>query len=266
MILSKYEYKDRPPIITIPKCGTRFVRNSDWINLSEVDIHSDSDRPPTDITQDTIVTYRNPHEHIISAIQTDYVWGNITGKVLTEENRNHGWDFDVIVQNMIDDKSEHWSPNLYKNLYRVWNIFGFKMIHLSKLSELFNYEIEYKPELYDSHQMQYFKSKDEIISMISKDKLDELYTLCDIDSIWLNRVLNNEKGIAIWEDMQKMNDTIDELVLQLEESNKTKEELKEYIYWLEEEKKELLKLQKSNKTYEDVIRRLRKHNSKKNFI
>ena len=140
------------------------------------------------------------------------------------------------------------------------------MIHLSKLSELFNYEIEYKPELYDSHQMQYFKSKDEIISMISKDKLDELYTLCDIDSIWLNRVLNNEKGIAIWEDMQKMNDTIDELVLQLEESNKTKEELKEYIYWLEEEKKELLKLQKSNKTYEDVIRRLRKHNSKKNFI
>jgi hypothetical protein len=261
MILSKYEYKDRPPIITIPKCGTRFVRNSNWINLSEVDI--DSDRPPTDITQDTIVTYRNPYEHIISAIQTDYVWGNITGKVLTDDNRIHSWDFDTIVQNMIDDKSEHWSPNLYKNLYRVWNLFGFKMIHLSKLSELFDYKIEYKPELYDSHLMEHFKSKDEILSMISKPKLDELYSLCDKDEIWLNRILNNERGIVIWEDMQKINDKVDKLVLQLEESNKTKEELKEYIHWLNEEKKELLK---SNKTFEELIIRLKKTHWKNTFI
>jgi hypothetical protein len=263
MILSKYEYKDRPPIITIPKCGTRFVRNSDWINLSEIDIHPDSPQPPIDITQDTIITYRNPHEHIISAIQTDYVWGNITGKVLTEDNRIHGWNFDTIIQNMIDDKSEHWSPNLYKNLYRIWNIFGFEMIHLSKLSELFNYKIEYKPEFYDSHLMEHFKSKDEILSMISKVKLDELYSLCDKDKLWLNRILNNERGIVIYEDMQKVNDKVDGLVLQLEESNQINKELKEYIDWLNEEKKELLQ---SNKISEELIIRLKKDNSKKNFI
>lgn len=236
MILTKYEYENRPPIITIPKCGTRFVRSSNWISLSEVDIYADSKTPPTDITTDSIVTYRNPYEHIISAIQTDYVWGNITGRIHTDTNRAKGWDFDTIIQNMIDDKSEHWSPNLYKNLYRVWNKFGFKMLHLSKLSELFNYEIEYKPELYDSHQMEYFKSKDEILSMIPKDKLDELYTLCDKDNIWLNRILNNETGLALWEDFENANKRINILVLQLEKSNQTLKELRESLIKIHKKK------------------------------
>jgi hypothetical protein len=211
MVLQKYEYKDTPPIITIPKCGIRFVRNSDWINLSEVNIYLDSNQSFDNITQDTIVTYRNPHEHIISAIQTDYVWGNIEGRFHCDDNRIYGWDLDTIVQNMIDDKSEHWSPNLYKNLYRIWNIFGFKMIHLSKLSELFDYKIEYKPESYNSHQMEHFKSKVEILSMISKDKLDELYSLCDKDELWLKRILNNERGLTSYELLMKKQNEIDKL-------------------------------------------------------
>ena len=229
MILSKYEYKDSPPIITIPKCGTRFVRNSDWINLSEVDIYLDSNEPIANITQDTIVTYRNPYEHIISAIQTDYVWGNIEGRIHTEENHSYDWNLDIIVQNMIDDNSEHWSPNLYKNLYRVWNIFGFKMIHLSKLSELFDYNIEYKPELYDSHQMEHFKSKDEILSMISKDKLDELYSLCDKDELWLKRILNNEKGLTSYDLLIKKEQTINELNNLLIKKEQTINELNKTI-------------------------------------
>lgn len=236
MILTKYEYENRPPIITIPKCGTRFVRSSNWISLSEVDIYANSTTPLIDITSDSIVTYRNPYEHIISAIQTDYVWGNITGRIHTDTNRAKGWDFDTIIQNMIDDKSEHWSPNLYKNLYRVWNKFGFKMLHLSKLSELFNYEIEYQPELYDSHEMEYFKSKDEILSMIPKDKLDELYTLCDKDNIWLNRILNNETGLALWEDFENANKRINILVLQLEKSNQTLKELRESLIKIHKKK------------------------------
>ena len=229
MVLQKYEYKDTPPIITIPKCGIRFVRNSDWINLSEVNIYLDSNQSFDNITQDTIVTYRNPHEHIISAIQTDYAWGTIEGRFHYDDNRIYGWDFDVIVQNMIDDKSEHWSPNLYKNLYRIWNLFGFKMIHLSKLSELFNYEIEYKPESYNSHQMEHFKSKDEILSMIPKDKLDELYSLCDKDELWLKRILNNEKGLTSYDLLMEKQKQIDDLTNLIKKSKLVEETLNDNI-------------------------------------
>jgi hypothetical protein len=211
MILSKHEYKDREPIICIPKCGIRFVRNSNWINQSEVDIDPNSPNPPTDIAQNATVTYRNPCEHIISAIQTDYVWGNIEGKIHTSNNRKQDWNLDVIIENMIDDKSEHWSPNLYKNLYRIWNIFGFKMMHIDKLSEFFDYKIEYKPELYDSHKMKHFKSKVEILSMISKDKLDELYILCDKDELWLKRILNNERGLTSYDLLMEKQNEIDKL-------------------------------------------------------
>jgi hypothetical protein len=227
MILSRYEYEDREPIITIPKCGTRFVRNSNWINIVDIDIYSDTNTPPTDITQNTIVMYRNTYEHIISAIQTDYVWGNIEGRIHINEPRKRDWNLDIIVQNIIDDKSEHWSPNLYKNLYHAWNIFGFKMMHLSKLSEFFDYKIEYKPEFYDSHKMKHFKTKDEILSMISKDKLDELYILCDKDELWLKRILNNERGLTSYDlviEKQKMIDLLNKSIFDIKNNSKLVEE------------------------------------------
>jgi hypothetical protein len=139
------------------------------------------------------------------------VWGNIEGKIHTSNNRKQDWNLDVIIQNMNDEKSEHWSPNLYKNLYSIWNIFGFKMMHLDKLSEFFDYKIEYKPELYDSHKMKHFKSKVEILSMISKDKLDELYILCDKDELWLKRILNNERGLTSYDLLMEKQNEIDKL-------------------------------------------------------
>lgn len=203
MILSRYTYENRPPIIVIPKCGTRFVRSSKWSKIDEINIIPGMEIKYTPITPDSTLIYRSPKEHILSAIQTDYVWGNYYGKKQHIEGNIRKSNLNIIIQNMFEDNSEHWSPYLYKNLYRIWSKTKFKLIHISRLNRMFDYEIEYKPEFFDSHSMPNYKSKEEILSMIPKDKLNRLYKLCDEDNEWLNKMLSNKKEVMIYEDIKK---------------------------------------------------------------
>lgn len=196
MILQRYFYKNRPPVITIPKCGSRFVRKTDWYDIDEIDISSKSTKKYVPIIPESVVIYRNPREHVISAIKTDYIWGNYYGQRQSFREKIYGntvkkWNLNTIVQNMIFNNSEHWSLDLYKNLYELWNNSHFKMLHLSNLSKLFNDEFVYDSTVYDSHELSNYKSKEEILSLIPKDKLNQLYNLCDIDEVWLNLILKN---------------------------------------------------------------------------
>jgi hypothetical protein len=203
MILKRYMYENRPPIIVIPKCGTRFVNGSNWKDVDEIDISTDSNREYSPIASDSIMIYRNPREHIISAIQTDYVWGNYYGKKQHIEGSLRKSNLNIIIQNMFEDNSDHWSPNLYKNIYNIWNKTNFKMLHVSNLSELFDNKIQYNSKMFDSHNMPNYKSKEEILSMIPKDKLNHLYKLCDEDEFWLNRILIDKKNIIYINDLKE---------------------------------------------------------------
>jgi hypothetical protein len=213
MILQVYNYTHRTPIIVIPKCGTRFVRMSDWDTIGEMDINPNSPKystyPIYPIHSDTIITYREPRSHIISAIQTDYVWGNGNGP--DDSFVKKSYNLNKVVQNMIDDNSHHWSPYLYKNLYRVWNLNPFKLLHLNELSNLFDNKIPYSPTDYDSNGDAHYKSKNEIIKIIPKSKLKKLYELCDEDEKWLNRMLNNERGLAPYDDIVDLKQQLSEL-------------------------------------------------------
>lgn len=210
MILQVYNYTHRTPIIVIPKCGTRFVRLSDWDTTDEIDINpKQSTYPNYRIEPNTILTYREPRTHIISAIQTDYVWGRGNGP--DDSIVKKSYNLNKVVQNMIDDNSHHWSPYLYKNLYRVWNLTPFKLLHINELSNLFDNKIPYSSKDYDSNEYPHYKSKNEIIESIPKWKLNQLYELCDEDEKWLKRMLNNERGLAPYDDIVDLKQQISEL-------------------------------------------------------
>jgi hypothetical protein len=213
MILQRCFYDNHPPIITIPKCGTRFTKSSlnptsiDQINIETSKLYPfDLFEPFEKITNNSILIWRNPQEHLISAIQTDYVWGNVGGS--SNPSQDKGWNLDKIIENMINDNSHHWSPNLYKNIYKIWNKTPFKFIELNKLSTLIDSDEVYSSKDYDSHKLQHFISKDEILKLIPNEKLLLLYTMCGWDECWLKRMLNNENGLNAYDELIMYNDFI----------------------------------------------------------
>jgi hypothetical protein len=150
------------------------------------------------IKSDSILIWRNPKQHLISAIQTDYVWGNGGGNLnpsITKE-----WNLNKVIENMINNNSSHWSPNLYKNIYKIWNKTPFQFLELNKLSTLIYTNEVYSSKDYDSHNMPHFISKDEILKLIPNEKLLLLYSMCDKDELWLKRMLNNETGLVSYDD------------------------------------------------------------------
>ena len=77
-----------------------------------------------------------------------------------------GWDFDIILDNLINDNSAHWSPFLYRKIYEIWNKTPFKFIHLDNLSDLFDNAIDYNKSDYDSHEYPNYISKKDLINKI----------------------------------------------------------------------------------------------------
>lgn len=199
MFIKRYIYEKRSPVIAIPKCGTRFLCDSEYIDTNEINIVPGYEDMYEPITIDSTLIWRNPKKHLISAIQTDYVWGNITKKWPFGETKESEWDLNIVIQNLIDDYSDHWSPNLYKNLYTIWNKTPFKLVELSELSNLFGNTIPYHVDKYNSHDMEHYISKEDILKLIPKDKLAIMYDMCDTDQLWLNRMLNGERGLVSYD-------------------------------------------------------------------
>ena len=212
MILQSCFYDNHTPIITIPKCGTRFTKNLNPTSIDQINIETsklypfDLCEPFEKITNDSILIWRNPKEHLISAIQTDYVWGNIGGS--SNPSVDKEWNLDKIIENMINDDSHHWSPNLYKNIYKIWNKTPFQFLELNNLSSLIDSDKVYSSKDYDSHKLQHFISKDEILKLIPNEKLLLLYEMCDEDELWLKRMLNNERGLSTYDELTMYNDFI----------------------------------------------------------
>ena len=205
MHLQRCFYDNHPPIITIPKCGTRFTKNLNPIRVDSINIKTSKTYPFAPfktiepITNDSILIWRNPQEHLISAIQTDYVWGNVGGNLNPSIAKE--WDLNKVIENIINDNSPHWSPNLYKNIYKIWNKTPFQFLELNKLSTLIYTNEVYSSKDYDSHNMTHFISKDEILKLIPNDKLLLLYSMCDKDELWLKRMLNNETDLVSYDEL-----------------------------------------------------------------
>lgn len=187
MNLKRFKYETGLDIIAPLKHGTRWLEEETNPIVIEERLYLQNGIK--EITNKTYWIYREPKKHMVSALRTE---------IRTCIEYGEG-DVDSIIDSYINGCGTHWSKELYKYVYRYWNDVGFNLIHLNDLSNLFP-EIEYTSTKYDMTNFEKAKhTTEDIIEMVGSTKINELYRLCDEDEMWLNRILNNERGLSSYD-------------------------------------------------------------------
>ena len=207
MNLKRFRYENGLDIIVPLKHGTRWLEEkTNPISIEEIYSTKDVEA----ITKETYWVYREPKKHMLSALRTEIRTG-------IEFN---GDSKDTIIDKFKTDKGLHWSPTLYESIYKQWDKIGFNLIHLKYLSNLF-IDIEYDSNEYDFHNFKKAKhTTEDIIELVGSMELNTLYMMCDIDELWLKRILNNEKGLTSYDlSIQKEKIIDNYLLIQKEKLN-----------------------------------------------
>jgi hypothetical protein len=221
MNLKRFNYETGLDIIAPLKHGTRFLEEETNPMSIEDELYLQNEIDK--ITNKTYWIYREPKKHMVSALRTE---------IRTCIEFNEG-SVESIIDGYINGNGTHWSKELYKYVYRYWNNVGFNLIHLNDLSNLFP-KIDYTPTKYDMGNFEKAKhTTEDIIELVGSTKMDELYKLCDEDEMWLNRILNNERGLSSYDlvvEQQKEIDRLNEDNWKIENSSKwTQKQLKDEI-------------------------------------
>ena len=183
MVFKRFQYENGLDIIAPLKHGTRWLEeetNPQRVILDPLAWKQLIDYP---VTGNCYWIYREPKEHLLSALMTE-----IRGSIEFGEDET-----DFIIEKFLNKKGTHWSPITYQLMYEYWFKYKVKPLHLSKLSELFNSEIPFRKEKYEMRN--YTKTKYDlsyIVEKVGKSNLDKLYKLSNEDSIFLKYILNNE--------------------------------------------------------------------------
>lgn len=199
MNLKRFRYEDGLDIIAPLKHGTRWLEEkTNPISIEEIySMHNIQG-----ITKKTYWVYREPKEHMLSALRTEIR----TGIEFNGDNK------DVVIDKFKTNMGLHWSPTLIECLYQYWNEIGLNLIHLKDLSNLFH-DVEYLSNNYDMSN--FIKAKHtikDIIELVGTD-INDLYKLCDKEELWLKRILNDEKGLVSYNLLIQKQQRIDELNL-----------------------------------------------------
>jgi hypothetical protein len=187
MTLTRFRYSNGLDIIAPLKHGTRWLEEKTNPLSFKTNLHIRGEIEG--ITKETYWVYREPRKHLVSALRTEI-------RTAIEFDKD---DTDSIMDDFINGMGSHWHPELYKYVYSYWNNINFNLIHLNDLSNLFP-GIEYDSTQYDMPY--YFKAKhttEDIIELIGSTKMNEFYTICDENELWLKRMLNNEKGLSTYD-------------------------------------------------------------------
>jgi hypothetical protein len=182
MVLKRFTYENGLDIITPLKCGTRWLEEkTNPIKIEELSTVYKT----KNITKDTYWVYRVGREHLVSALRTEIR----NALEFFEDNT------DSIVDGFINGIGTHWSPTLFKYMYSYWNRIEFNVIDLNHLSNLF-VGVEFDSKNYDMNSYHKTKhTKEDIIQLVGSTKMNILYELSDIDSVWLTKILNKEHNL-----------------------------------------------------------------------
>jgi len=185
MVLKRFTYENGLDIIAPLKCGTRWLENeTNPIKIEEFWYFEDYAKfdKMINITKDTYWVYREGREHLVSALRTEI-------RNALEFGVD---DVDSIISSFLNGNAVHWSPILFTYMYSYWNRITFNVIELNDLSNLF-VGVKYNSKNYDmSEYIKTKHTKEDIIELVGSTKMNELYELSDIDSVWLTKILNKK--------------------------------------------------------------------------
>jgi hypothetical protein len=185
IIFVLYKYESGMEIIAPMKHGTRWLEEK--TNPSSITSY-----PPYNFTsnfeyvfnENTYWIYRNPTDYLMSALKTE----------IRTSIEYDGDQTDYIVESFISGNGHHWSSNLYLVMYYYWKNNNIKPIHLSNISNLFSPDTEFIKSEYEMNQYEKTKYQDDlfITNKVGKIRMKLLYEKMNQDSIWLDRILNQD--------------------------------------------------------------------------
>jgi hypothetical protein len=181
-----FRYENRMDIVAPLKHGTRWLEEKTNPSLIiEYPVPTYTSNFDYVFNENTYWVYRNPIDYLMSALKTD----------IRTSIEYDGDQTDHIVEGFISDKSQHWNYNLNRIMYYYWKNSNIKPIHLSNISNLFSPETEFIKEEYEMNTYEKTKYQDDlfIINKVGKIRMKLLYEKMNQDSIWLDRILKNER-------------------------------------------------------------------------
>jgi hypothetical protein len=181
-----FKYENGMHIVAPLKHGTRWLEEK--TNPSSI-----LDYPLPNFTsnftyvfnENTYWIYRNPIDYLMSALKTE----------IRTSIEFDGDQTEHIVDSFISGTSHHWHYNLNLIMYYYWKNDNIKPIHLSNISNLFSPETEFIKEEYEMNSYEKTKYHDDlfITNKIGKIRMKMLYDKMNKDSIWLDKILKNER-------------------------------------------------------------------------
>jgi hypothetical protein len=199
-----FKYENGMDIVAPLKHGTRWLEEkTNPSSIIEYPHHNCTTNFDYVFNENTYWIYRNPIDYLMSALKTE-----IRTSIEFEEDQT-----DYIAETFISGKGHHWNSNLYLIMYYYWKNNNIKPIHLSNISNLFSSDIEFIKEDYEMNSYKKTKYHDDVFitNKIGKIRRKLLYNKMNEDSVWLDRILNQDYSWNIYEESKyfvKINEDI----------------------------------------------------------
>jgi hypothetical protein len=177
-------------IVAPLKCGTRWLlsksNNSSFIYIDDLKEQTDNS---------TIFLYREPEDHLISALLTDYIIKEC--------------DLNKTLDDLLNFNSAHWRGDMYENIHRAWCYHKFKMINYLNISDLIgDYELD--KNIYDFSKHPPYLTKQEAWSMVPNDIKEQLFIMSDNNEYWLKQIQENNDKVLAKNTVERLNKIISE--------------------------------------------------------
>jgi hypothetical protein len=183
MLVKKFTYEGGMNVLVPAKCGTRWVdANTNPKSTCDEIEHTKIITIENLVDSKTKMIFRNPREALITGLHTEYIW--------------HNYSIKDLIDNFWKNKFTHCSFDLWEHIYELWDIQPFELIPQSELSELFGFKkYQLNRSLYDSSNLKGYITKEELKEKIGIVKLKKMYDVIDTDTMWLERMIKNERGL-----------------------------------------------------------------------
>ena len=155
-------------IVAPLKCGTRWLHEksekSSYINIEDLKEETDSE---------TIFLYREPKDHLISALQTDYLLNEC--------------DLNKTLNDLLNNRSTHWRGDMYEYTHMAWCYNKFKMVNYLNICDLIG-DYDFDKKKYDFSKEPYLFTKEMVLDLVPIDIKEELFKMVDNNNYWLKQI------------------------------------------------------------------------------
>jgi hypothetical protein len=205
MGLKRYIYKSGLDVIAPLKCGTRWLEYLDVENrIDTFGLHI------TDLKEHihsgTTFIWRGVREHFVSAVQTE--WSMAPDRSI--------WD---IITQMESGECGHWNPNLYRELYPLWEKTPFRFHKLRALSELTPTanELGYTTSQYAFPKPIEWDTVEAALSSLSPKHTIRINRFIDDEETRLKWMLKPQYSKKSWEDYSDLEDSLLEMKIRVKD-------------------------------------------------